>query len=200
MPRTNITSYHRISRPGNVTYTFSGNKTTIVIPAASPWTSGLHWHENHTEYLQVIRGTAQVQLDNVVRLYTSIDGIVTVPRFARHEWQRAGDEEAVVEEWTDPGDGQKEIFFRNINGVILDCTKSGPPNEFWLSWQLFVIFHKMDNYPVVWSVSSGLLSRTIEWVVTHLLLWLAATAGRLIGLESRYEEYTPIDLMQKKLR
>ncbi len=97
-----------------------------------------------------------------------------------------------MKEWTIPSDGDKEVFFRNLNSVVLDCTKDGPPNEWWLTWQLFVIFWGLDNYPVFlpcgWIPWIG---TTLEWSITHLVLSAAVIAGQLIGLKSVYEEYTP---------
>lgn len=63
---------------------------------------------------------------------TPLDGVVIVPRGTVHEWRRSraplslaageeDEEELVVREWTDPKDGQKESFFRNLNGLILDA-------------------------------------------------------------------------------
>lgn len=55
------------------------------------------------------------------------DGIITVPVNARHEWRRVenGGEELVVREWTDPEDGEKEVFFRNLNSVLLESQTPG---------------------------------------------------------------------------
>jgi len=98
----------------------------------------------------------------------------------------------VVKEWTDPADGQKEVFFRNLSSVILDCTKDGPPKEWWLSWQLFVVFWGLDNYPVFLKVAGvPLIGSLLEWALTHLILVAAVLAGKIVGLRSVYAEYTP---------
>jgi quercetin dioxygenase-like cupin family protein len=208
MPRTNTTSQTTFTRPGTVTYTLpapSSNSTvvTITLPPHSPWTSGLHWHETHTEYLQVIKGSAQVTLNNTTRTYKPRDGIITVPRFARHEWKRAppsfkngdfGDvEDVVVKEWTEPGDGEKEVFFRNLSGVIADeSRREGGVREWWLMLQLWVVFYRLDNWPVLVKGPARL-----EWCITHLALWLAAVVGcGWWGLRGAYEEYTPRRLME----
>lgn len=120
--------------------------------------------------------------------------MITVSRFARHEWQRAtaDGEELVVKEWTDPADGAKEVFFRNLSSVIVDCTKNGPPKEWWLTWQLFVVFWGLDNYPVLLNLTwVPLIGLTLEWALTHLVLFAAVLAGRIVGLKSVYGEYTP---------
>jgi quercetin dioxygenase-like cupin family protein len=199
MPRSVTKDHASFTRAGSVTYALpspplSSPVVTITLPPKSTWTSGLHWHETHTEYLQIVRGTALVTLNNASRTFAAEDGIITVPRFARHEWQRAtpDGEELVVKEWTDPADGQKEIFFRNLSSVILDCTKDGPPNEWWLTWQLFVVFWGLDNYPVFLNlVWLPLIGTMLEWALTHVLLFAAVLTGKIIGLKSAYGEYTP---------
>lgn len=147
--------------------------------------------------------------------YTSGDGVITVPRFARHEWRRAdavlggdgaGDEEGqelVVREWTDPADGKKEVFFRNLSSVIADEVKAGNgrPREWLLTWKLWVVFWGLDNWPVLFDVESlpvvgrvveGLgVGRWVEWMVTHVVLGAAVVVGRVPGLRSVYGEYTP---------
>ncbi|KAH7039766.1 uncharacterized protein B0I36DRAFT_357160 [Microdochium trichocladiopsis] len=164
--------------PNAVTYDLSTpDQATIRLPPGSTWTSGPHWHDTHTEFLQVIKGRAEVILGfrgpgargskgkgnggrdgsagaggeveeeeededgegvTVMPAVTPLDGVVIIPRGTVHEWRRSrallsrspqGDgevqheeeEELVVKEWTDPKDGQKETFFRNLNGIILDA-------------------------------------------------------------------------------
>ncbi|PMD39633.1 hypothetical protein L207DRAFT_512632 [Hyaloscypha variabilis F] len=204
MPRSITKDRTSFTRAGSVTYAlpsppFSSPVVTITLPPKSNWTSGLHWHEDHTEYLQIVRGSALVTLDNRTQVFTSDNGIITVPRFARHEWQRASaeGEDLVVKEWTDPADGQKEVFFRNLSSVILDCTKDGPPKEWWLTWQLFVVFWGLDNYPVFLKMAwIPLIGTLLEWVLTHVVLLVAVFAGKMIGLSSVYAEYTPSKFFQ----
>lgn len=116
----------------------------------------------------------------------------------RHEWKLAPSVEAhaatdenddantialVVNEWTDPADEQKEIFFRNLSSVLMEP----PKQEAQVTLQLFCIFWALDNYPVLLPARS----RRVEWVVTHLALMVAATVGRLLGVKGVYKEYTP---------
>lgn len=101
-----------------------------------------------------------------------------------------------MKEWTDPADGQKEVFFRNLSSVILDCTKDGPPSEWWLTWQLFVVFWGLDNYPVFVALAwLPFIGRMLEWALTHIVLFAAVLAGKLVGLKSAYGEYTPSKLV-----
>ncbi|TVY34723.1 hypothetical protein LSUB1_G005022 [Lachnellula subtilissima] len=171
--------------------------TTITLPPRSTWTSGLHWHETHTEFLRVISGHAWVSISGISQIVSTADGQLVVPKFARHEWRRAvkgdgdtfkeswHDEELVVEEWTDPFDGQKELFFRNLNSVILDTTRH--PSwwmELWLSLQLFVVFAELDNYPVFWPLSTE--HETLQYLVTHFVLGIARGLGKFFGARARF--------------
>ncbi|KAJ5585190.1 uncharacterized protein N7459_004990 [Penicillium hispanicum] len=208
MPRTTTKHLAALERPNHVTYTLPSSPSspvvTISIPPNSSWTSGPHWHETHTEYLRVIQGTAKVALSGHTRIVRPSDGIIVIPKFAVHEWSRVdpagsggevfdAEETLVVEEWTDPTDGLKNVFFRNLNGVILDETQGGkspPRSEWWLTLQLWVIFHGLDNWPVV--VDGPLWLR---WIITHLILRLGVFVGKLWHLQAIYPEYTPDGLI-----
>lgn len=159
MPRTDTRTLYSFSRTSQITYDLSpsSNVVTISLPPKSNWTSGLHWHETHTEYLQVIKGKAQITLEGVTKIYGPEDGHVKVDRGARHEWKLApGSDDAardddqyalVVKEWTDPADGEKEIFFRSLSSVFME-----PPRlEAMLTLQLFCTFQALDNYPVIFA-------------------------------------------------
>lgn len=205
--RTNTSARTVVNRTNQATMSFdtsspSAYVTTVSIFRGSHWTSGLHWHETHTEYLQIVQGRAIVQLGEHRREYGPEDGVIRVDKFVLHEWGTApttaseggvttgeGDEddeyELVVREWTDPADGQKEIFFRNLMGVLED------EKQYRFQWmmpiQMFVIFGVMDNYPVVFMSRS---KRAQAWA-TYLTMYVAATAAILLGMQGVYREYTP---------
>ncbi len=123
---------------------------------------------------------------------------MTIYPYQRHEWRRAevDGSELVVKEWTDPEDGQKEVFFRNLSSVIADSARNGA--GWLLTLQLFVIFWSMDNWPVFFNCSGiPILGAGIEWIITHLVLGLAALAGVAMGFESEYTEYTPKQVGKK---
>lgn len=105
-------------------------------------------------------------------------------------------EALVVEEWTDPVDGAKEVFFRNLNSVIIDTTRN--PSwwmEWWLSLQLFVVFAEADNYPVFWPHVDEY--GVVQHLLTHFVLLVARGLGMLLGVKGTYEEYTPGELVKK---
>ncbi|KUJ22664.1 uncharacterized protein LY89DRAFT_680778 [Mollisia scopiformis] len=93
--------------------------------------SPLSWHETHTEYLRILSGTALITLSHTTQTYTSTSGRITVPRYARHEWRRAFPDgpPLVVQEWTEPADGLKEVFFRLVCALTLIRIRFGESGE-----------------------------------------------------------------------
>ncbi|KAH8899064.1 hypothetical protein GQ53DRAFT_759265 [Thozetella sp. PMI_491] len=206
--------------PSSVIYDLTQpNQVTVTLPTGSAWTSGLHWHETHTEYLRVVQGKVRVRLGNEIRTISAADGEVKVARNVWHEWSRdeAAEEEVIVIERTDPADGDKAIFFWNLNAVILNAQKVVKPAlipgwlfglwmDFWVSLNLFVIFDGLDNFPVFLELS-GLLSRwgrpvtegttiwhyamILERLWTHFLVGLATRVGWVMGVRAVREKYTP---------
>jgi hypothetical protein len=170
--------------PDAVIYDLSiPNQVTITLPSGSLWTSGLHWHETHTEFLQLIKGRIRVRLGDTVQTISASPNSDNPPPEIRvdknvwHEWSRAevesGEEEVedvVVIERTDPADGGKAIFFWNLNGVILEAQSiakpafipkrlSGACIGLWVSLNLFAIFYALDNYPVLLGIRDAGLRR-----------------------------------------
>jgi uncharacterized RmlC-like cupin family protein len=210
--------------PSAVTYDLTQpNQVTVTLPSKSTWSSGLHWHETHTEYLKVIKGSIKVRLGDTEQIITASkenQPELKVERYAWHEWQRAeldGDEVVVIER-TDPADGEKAIFFWNLNGIILNAGRIINTNvpgfsffpaaikdliiDFWISFNLFILFHSLDNFPVVLSTTrfwngKGSRGLSADWLVSHLLLSLASWVGRLFGLQAVRAEYTPAQGYQR---
>ena len=164
--------------------------TQITLPEKSTWTPGPHWHESYVEYFKVLRGRVLVRLDGVSRIVTPEDGSVKVEKFVVHEFMRADrdkpddekdDGEVITEEWTDPADGQKHVFFRNVFSTIQDREK------YWGRWTslqaLFTISH-YDNYIVI---APGKLS----YPATHALFVGVKVIGWMVGLKPWIETYTP---------
>ena len=166
--------------PNAVVYDLSqANQVTITLPSGSTWSSGLHWHEKHVEYLRVVQGTVRVRLGNTVQTVTasrSEDSSqeIRVAKNVWHEWCRAepGGEDVIVVERTDPEDGEKAAFFWNLNGVILKAQRSNKPTaipgvifglimDFWVTLNLFVIFRNLDNIPVFVNLAEMISQRGV---------------------------------------
>lgn len=100
----------------------------------------------------------------------------------------------LVREWSDPKDGQKEVFFRNLAGIVFD-SPSGPwksqvhkmLGNWWMEWQLWVVFGSLDNYPAIF----GGKWKSIEFVAVHILCMVLRFLGTAVGLRGEYDEYTP---------
>ncbi|KAM0542215.1 hypothetical protein ACHAPJ_012907 [Fusarium lateritium] len=210
--------------PNGVTYDMStAGQVRITLPASSTWSSGLHWHETHDEYLKVIKGTIRVRLgdsNHVIKATDEAQPEIKVDRYVWHEWQRAAPdgEEVVVIERTEPNDNEKALFFWNLNGVILNAPKlledpsslvSRLPSrlqglflDFWIPLNLFVIFRSLDNIPVFLN-APGLfqtsnnrlrgLMQALDRVVSHFVLLLASWIGWVLGLQPVQSRYTPAD-------
>jgi hypothetical protein len=241
-------------------------KTTIALPRHSTWTSGLHFHTQHTEYLRLLRGCIFVYLDGEVKILSAkaggdvgVYGIrrvkegleVEVPRYARHNWGRAKEylqanrsvgrrprreqetedlnEEVVVEEWTDPADLGKPLFFWNLNGVITAPSThiSARQNlgrmvlgNWWIPFQLFVIFWDLDNWPVFLNMRNALeyrwplcfrlryrmpdwpicvgsrLEHWLEYLMTLVVLGAAKLLGLVLGVRAVEKKRMPVDLWE----
>jgi mannose-6-phosphate isomerase-like protein (cupin superfamily) len=201
----------KISRPppNAVTYDLtSPYETTITLPPGSIWSSGLHWHETHDEYLQVINGTIRVRL-NEKSFFLKAGEEIKIPKFARHEWHRAnvgseGDgDEVIVKEWTVPTDVDKSIFFWALNSAILSTTTQ-PRN--WvrskltgleIRLKLFTIFYDLDNWPVFLDLGS-VRFRTVEWIITHCILLVATIIMKIAGWDFWKEKMIPPSLLEER--
>ena len=188
------------------------DQASITLPPGSSWNSGSHWHEIHTEYLKIEAGAARTVLGGIFKgPVRPSDGVVTVPRGTIHEWHRSEgddlDSELVVTEWTMPSDGQKEIFFRNIDGLVLN-THHWIDVKYWreqalledIEVEIRLLGWKMDNFPIV---LNGRWPAVVRRVATYFaLLWTIAyacfedmTASR--GLKGLHKQYTPPSLRER---
>ncbi len=87
------------------------------------------------EFIQVVQGHALITVGEDTAVFGPEDGVVAIPRFTIHQYGRADDTskgaasraiDLIVKEWTDPADGEKEVFFRNVLGLLVDR-----PHGFW---------------------------------------------------------------------
>ncbi|KAH6999899.1 hypothetical protein EDB80DRAFT_813196 [Ilyonectria destructans] len=180
----------------------SNPTSTVVFRVGTTTRTGLHWHEDKTEYVQVLQGHALITVGDKTAVFGSEDGIVTIPRFVIHQYGRADETEEGspsrnadlrIKEWTDPNDGDKAVFFRNVVSCIKD-KEDGLWGGIVLLVSLFVVMHAHDNYPLFWAGPKFLGSRVqmmIRRMVTHGVLKMTAVIGYFTGLKGTYDEYTP---------
>jgi hypothetical protein len=154
------------------------------------------------EYIQVVQGHAKVTLGDDEFVLGPEDGVVTVAPFTVHQYSRADDTERGaaskdmelwVKEWTDPADGDKEIFFRNVISSMIDRPR-GVLGTAKLLLTLFTIMNAHDNYPVIWrgpAVGSPGLRLAVRRAVTKTVLGILGFVGWAAGFKGSYEEYTP---------
>ncbi|PMD60695.1 uncharacterized protein K444DRAFT_588701 [Hyaloscypha bicolor E] len=195
MPRTNYRSQTTFTVPSQGSVSLPplrppspNHEVYITFPISSKIATGLHWHETHTEYLQIIQGVALVTLGDSTERYTAKSGVITIPRYTVHESRHV---DLIVKEWTDPADGEKAIFFRNVVGLILDRDPAARTlQNLRTAWNLFVVFWEWDNFPRfvkmprLWG-----LGNSVERGVTWAILGSAALIGRWVGVRGTYEEY-----------
>lgn len=216
--------------PNAVVYNLSEpDYVTIALPVGSTWSSGLHWHENHVEYLRVVRGTVRVTLGDQILTISAEDETteVQIDRQVRHEWSRADKdtgEEVMVVERTNPNDGEKVVFFWNLNGVIVKAQSLACPPymserlhgvlvDFWVTLSLLAIFRDLDNVPVFvdilqafskrgFTFTSGTLGhvllRGVDRFVAHIVLFVVCWVAWLCGIRSVRAEFTPEDVRRRR--
>ena len=114
---------------------------------------------------------------------------------------KLGKMDLVAEEWTDPRDGEKEIFFRNIFSTVGEAQWR---ERWWgggLIWlQMMLVMWKLDNLVVLLDLGgardgSGWRG-AVETATTYAFMWSAAMVGKALGLKAVNEEYTPEHLLK----
>ena len=107
----------------------------------------------------------------------------------------------VAEEWTDPQDGEKEVFFRNIFSTAGEAQwKERRWGGVLILLQMMLVMWELDNLAVLLDLGeagkgSGWRG-ALETAVTYAFMWSAAMAGRALGLKAVNEEYTPRHLLK----
>lgn len=209
--------------PNAVLYDLAeSDHVTITLPVGSTWSSGLHWHEKHVEYLHVVRGSVRMILGNQVLTVSARDETseVRIDRKVWHEWRRADTEtgeDVVVVERTEPEDGQKAVFFWNLNGVIVKAQHLACPPymskllhhillESWVTLSLFTIFGTLDNVPVFINTPAAfskrgftfadktlghVLLQSTDRYASHLILWVVSLVAWGLGIQPVRREFTP---------
>jgi len=123
-----------------------------------------------------------------------------------------------MERW-DPPDGEKTLLLRNVNGVMLEGPRQQQQHKqgflawcpvvvaqfllaFWVELRIMVMFAHLDHIPVYvdlpsWSrlrkanVLSVQSLAMVDWVLSHLILSVAALMGWIVGVQPVDERYTP---------
>jgi hypothetical protein len=231
-------------------------KSTIALPRHSAWTSGLHFHATHTEYLRLVKGAVFVELNGKTKLISALAGgelkatgqlvqpglTIEVPRYAFHSWGRLEhnndsarsrrrvqkdflpedwSEEVVVEEWTNPSDIAKSLFFWNLNGILTVPGDTIQPKRqsiakallgsLWVDLKLFVVFWELGNWPVFHvlrnvSPATDSYLRTLrvldaaEIFVSFGILLIAKLLGVLLGLKAVDQRRTPDALWEVHIK
>ncbi|MCJ1457282.1 hypothetical protein MMC28_007649 [Mycoblastus sanguinarius] len=207
------------------------NLTTITFHAYSTLSTQLHWHTTHTEYIRVLNGATLATISGKSKICVAEDGDMEVPRHARHEWMRfdrpsnllsaeqrkaqetwiqsRSDEEVqklretdlIVEEWTLPSDGQKEVFFRNLFSTFREPQyKSSGFGGVLAYLQVICVMWELDNYPVFIDMNGADgtgWGATAEYVVAYTVMGVSAMMGWLVGCKAVNEEYTPEYLLKR---
>lgn len=215
--------------PNAVLYDLAdSDHVTITLPVGSTWSSGLHWHEKHVEYLRIVKGTIRVVLGDQVHTVSASDDTteLRVDRNTWHEWGRSdvshGDEVVVIER-TEPDDGQKIVFFWNLNGVVVKAQHLACPPymstllhrsllDLWVTLNLFTIFRTLDNIPVFVNVPAAfskrgftfkdntlghILLRTADRLASHLVLFVVSWIAWGLGIHSVSREFTPENVWER---
>lgn len=175
--------------------------TQLTLPPGSIWTPAPHWHESYTEYVCCVSGRLLIRLNGVEKVVTPSDGPQVVDKGVVHEFMRAdvhgyplkaGQEDegdVVVEEWTDPADGMKHVFFRNLFSVLEDQKVFG--------WrfvpQVMYSLRRHDNWNVLIGSGKGGVG-LFGWGLTHAVYAVGEGVARLLGLRAFYPEYVPAEL------
>lgn len=166
---------------------------TLTMTHGTSAKTGLHWHEQKTEYLQVLQGRALVRIGNDTAVFTADNGTITIPRFVIHEYGRAdlgaitsNDPDLRIREWVEPADGSKEVFFRNIMGVIND-REGGVLGKVKMLVAVFTVMWDHDNYIVVVEGPSWLRRG-----VTYAVLGAVSFLGRCCGFKGSDEKYAKV--------
>lgn len=120
-----------------------------------------------------------------------------LPNVEDSEWAK----DLLVQEWTEPRDDEKEIFFRNLAGVVNEPVPqrlktwageviAGWIWGFWVMVQVFLIFGVWDNYPAIFGGKWG----GVERKAVRGLCWGAGLLGGLVGYKGVSKEYMPVGL------
>jgi hypothetical protein len=185
---------HIISRPlpNSVTYdlTNTPHDVRITLPRGSTWTSGLHWHETHDEYLVLVSGRIRVRVGEVTRVLTapaSSSGPPTHPGEEDSSHPQTGVEihipRGTWHEWSGYWGSEKELDDEEQEEaeevVVIERTDPADGDKAVFFWGLNGVILHGGTQPTTGSrptQATGWIARTagrilpIDWMIT-LALW-----------------------------
>ncbi|KAG5964857.1 hypothetical protein E4U56_002039 [Claviceps arundinis] len=228
MPPTSNPNILTRDLPHGITYDLRPpNHILVSLPPSSTWSSGLHWHEAHTEYLKVLQGSIRLRIGSrrrIVSASATHHPEIRIDKFVPHEWARAdpgGSHPVVVLERWDPPDGEETLLCRNVNGVRLEGMRQrGRMRKerwgllarlllrVWIELRVMVMCARLDCIPVYvdlgsWPrlrgvhVLSGQRLAMVDWVLSHVILTVAALMGWVMGMEAVDGRWTPRGEMEE---
>ena len=111
-------------------------------------------------------------------------------------------QDLIAEEWTDPADGQKEIFFRNTFSTLLEPqykSEVSSLGELRRMLQIMCVMWELDNYLVIVDFGGwrGGWRSQVEAAFTYTVMGCLMMLGRLCGCKAVSEEYTPKHLIER---
>ena len=146
-----------------------------------------------------------MRFDRPTRLLSDGQREVQEGYFRQHgkeEIERLMGEDVVAEEWTDPADGQKEIFFRNLFSTLVETQYQSNTlwlGELWKTLQIMCVMWELDNYVVLVDFGGwrGGWRAWIEAAFTYAVMGCMTILARLCGCRAVNEQYTPTHLRER---
>ena len=198
--------------------TIPNTHTILTLPPKSTFSTGLHWHETHEEYLFVLQGKALITVEDVTRVIGREDGVQEVKRGVIHGFSRAdspalsrqrlheiqqqqqqrnGDdswmsEDVIVLEFTSPADPLKEVMFRNgVSAFLANDSQLSLP----LIARILVNMGTLDQYPLI--IPAGVPgSIFLSWAMVHALFGISVPVLKWWGFRGWEREWTPEELWE----
>ncbi|KAK5045411.1 hypothetical protein LTR84_009275 [Exophiala bonariae] len=191
-----------------VIFTFASRHSTLItIPPGSAWEPGAHWHESYVENVRVVKGRAWVSVNGVVKEIGPGEGSVRFELRDVHTFGRADrgrksedsdheEEDVVLEEWTEPDDGFKQVFFYNLLRIAQTATANSSLFRPSTILQLVRVIAHVDNYAdlLPFLTAYWWLPFSLKYALVHAVYGFGSALGWAFGYQKWLKEYTPRDL------
>lgn len=119
------------------------------------------------------------------------------------EIEKCKGEDVTAEEWTDPADGQKEVFFRNLFSTLSEPrhgSRGAWIGELRGRLQVVCVMWELDNYVVLVDLGGSGGGGWRAWgeaALTYTVMGLLMVVGRMWGCRAVSKEYTPEHLVKR---